>query len=261
MAPIDLDGKFVSSPEPGLHPDVEELLQELPLAVHKVIRIFLLSQQLDTVRDLAALHADDLTEAFKATPPDFTLGHRAAMRRLCTAARERFGTPPAGATHVAARQPLGEYHDNMPQTPTTCRGEGWNKVPRSPRGSKESAARSPRSAGNHGDRAKSPVRSPRTTSPSRWSVHREGAPSEASTSRSGFGASKGSFGRAWSNCQSGRETLWSRLMDKASDGTGGPGLHQHASQFGARPASPRAVMGTTPRPADLFASTIGVRGS
>jgi len=93
--------------------------------------------------------------------------------------------------------------------------------------------------------------------PTRWSISRGGVQSEAS--RCSLHMSKGSFGRAGSNSgQSGRETLWSRLLDKA-EASPGPALHP-VSQFSARPASPRAVMGTTPRPADLFASTFGVRG-
>uniref|UniRef100_A0A7S2CIN1 Uncharacterized protein n=1 Tax=Alexandrium andersonii TaxID=327968 RepID=A0A7S2CIN1_9DINO len=258
MALLDYDGKPLSLMEPGLHPEVEDLLQELPSAVHKVLRIFLLSQHLQTIRDLSALHADDLTEAFKATPPDFTLGHRAAVRRLCAAARERFETTSVASACVTAHQQFGEYHDSAPQTPRMSRIDGWSKVTRAQQGESK-ALRSPRSQSNINGYTRAVVRSPRNASSSRTGCvsGRDGLQSEASRS-STLCSQGGSFGRAGSNGgNSGRETLWTRMYDKA-DGSPGPS-HRAASQFSARPASPRAVMGTAPRPADLWASTLGVR--
>jgi len=72
--------------------EFDELVGEVPLLVHKVVKDFLAEQNLNTLDDMASLHQDDLTEVFKAVPAEFTLGHRAVVRRLCVAARMRIMT-------------------------------------------------------------------------------------------------------------------------------------------------------------------------
>eukprot|EP00421_Protoceratium_reticulatum_P066324 CAMPEP_0168429408 /NCGR_PEP_ID=MMETSP0228-20121227/37354_1 /TAXON_ID=133427 /ORGANISM="Protoceratium reticulatum, Strain CCCM 535 (=CCMP 1889)" /LENGTH=232 /DNA_ID=CAMNT_0008443491 /DNA_START=1 /DNA_END=696 /DNA_ORIENTATION=- len=90
----------------AIRPDgLEELLRELAGPLRLTVRCFLSAQRLDSLEDLAALHADDLTAAFVAAPADFTLGHRAAVRRLCAAA----AGPPGGARAAACevwKQPM-----------------------------------------------------------------------------------------------------------------------------------------------------------
>jgi len=72
--------------------EFDELIGEVPLLVRQVVKDFLKEQNLNTLDDMASLHQDDLTEAFKVVPADFTLGHRSVVRRLCAAARMRVTT-------------------------------------------------------------------------------------------------------------------------------------------------------------------------
>jgi len=68
-----------------------------------VVKDFLAEQNLSRLDELASLHQDDLTEAFKAVPADFTLGHRAVVRRLCAAAKMCVTTATQVPSNAAAR--------------------------------------------------------------------------------------------------------------------------------------------------------------
>lgn len=70
----------------------DELFGEVPSGLRPAVRDFLEEQHLNTLAAMASLHQDDLTEAFKAVPADFTLGHRAVVRRLCASAKDRVMT-------------------------------------------------------------------------------------------------------------------------------------------------------------------------
>lgn len=83
---------------------LDELLQELPAEQREEVRAFLREQELEELEDLAAVTVGDLTEAFKAKPAEFTLGHRSAVRSLCTLAQERREAVAATAVQEARRE-------------------------------------------------------------------------------------------------------------------------------------------------------------
>mmetsp|Transcript_59525 Transcript_59525/g.184684 ORF Transcript_59525/g.184684 Transcript_59525/m.184684 type:complete len:538 (-) Transcript_59525:15-1628(-) len=64
----------------------EEITEGVPVALRAGVSAFLKAHGLEALGELAAAAPEDLTQAFAAEPPDFTLGHRAAVRRLREAA-------------------------------------------------------------------------------------------------------------------------------------------------------------------------------
>lgn len=72
--------------------EFDDLLCEVPLHLRLAVKDFLEEQDLNTLDDMASLHQDDLTEVFKAVPAEFTLGHRAVVRRLCASAKRHVMT-------------------------------------------------------------------------------------------------------------------------------------------------------------------------
>lgn len=242
--------------------ELNSLIDELIPAVREVIKDFLVTQQLDTVADLASLHQDDLTEAFKAANVDFTLGHRAAVRRLCAVARVR---NEASLLLCGNPSQSGRPQRKTPHMDSDSRGSTTTlTTATNPKAGSCSTLSDDREGGQEERRGTRSGRSSmRSPSPARETQ----APREAaigSLSSRSCQALQSNCGPKWGPCGRfspayGRETTWSRLAEKADSG---PGFHQVGNvALTTRPASPRVVIGRARRPSDLFASTIGERGA
>jgi len=69
-------------------------MEGVPEVLRGGVLAFLKAHQLEAPHELAAAAPEDLTHAFAQEPPEFTLGHRAVVRRLREAARRLPPPPP-----------------------------------------------------------------------------------------------------------------------------------------------------------------------
>jgi len=232
--------------------EFDEIVSEVPPLMRHMVKDFLAEQNLHTLDDMASLHQDDLTEAFKSVKADFTLGHRAVVRRLCAAARIRIATMTQLSRNVVAQTPQETSRQEELQgaakilekarSPSPASRQyfqhseneqqgslfAWENARSSSPASRQRFQRAELQKSSSANRDPSPVMQCRT--PNRPAFPKAGVFSRA--------------GARTNDCC--RETTWSQLADRVDNKIAFHEVNNATSLI--RPSSPRASIGKSRRP-------------